>query len=91
MLIQSLHKVWNSVIIGRLNFLGNVVFAIKLKFVAYADIAPHQSAQVIIQSGTRYVNFFSFLGGLIFGSVHSAFSGFRFQFRSDSGFGLKKV
>ena len=60
MLVQSLHKVWNSVIIGRLNFFGNVVFVRKLRFVAYANIAPHQSAQVIIQSGTRYVEFFSF-------------------------------
>ena len=66
------------------------MFIIKLKFVAYANTAPHQSAQVIILSGTRYVEFFSFLGDLIFGSVHSAFSGLRFDFRSGSGFGLKK-
>ena len=56
----------------------------------FVNIAPHQSAQVIIQSDARYVEFFSFLGDLIFGSVHSAFSGFRFHFRSDSEFGLKK-
>ena len=67
------------------------MFILKLKFVANANIAPHQSAQVIIQSGTRYVEFFSSLSNLIFGSVHSAFSGFRFDFRSGSGFGLKKM
>ena len=67
------------------------MFILKLKFVAYANIAPHQSAQVIIQSGTRYVEFFSSLSNLIFGSVHSAFSGFRLDFRSGSGFGLKKM
>ena len=33
-------------------------FACKtLGFVAYVNIAPHQSAQVIIQCGTRYVDF----------------------------------
>ena len=39
--------------------------------------------------GTRYVDF-SFSRALIFDSVHSAFSGFRFDFRSDSGFGFEK-
>ena len=32
----------------------------QLRFVAYVNIAPHQSAQVIIQCGTRYVDFFIF-------------------------------
>ena len=56
------------------------MFILKLKFVAYANIAPHQSAQVIIQSGTRYVEFFSSLSNLIFGSVHSAFPVFDWTF-----------
>ena len=95
MLVQSLHKADSLGLEQRnqhikLNFLGDVVFILKLKFVANANIAPHQSAQVIIQSGTRYVEFFSSLSNLIFGSVHSAFSGFRLDFRSGSGFGLKK-
>ena len=37
-------------------------FACKtLGFVAYVNIAPHQSAQVIIQCGTRYVDFSIFM------------------------------
>ena len=45
-------------------------FACKtLGFVAYVNIAPHQSAQVIIQCGTRYVDFSIFKA---FRSVWSA-------------------
>ena len=33
------------------------LFCKQLRFVAYENIAPHQSAQVIIQYGTRYVDF----------------------------------
>ena len=33
------------------------LFCKQLRFVAYVNIAPHQSAQVIIQYGTRYVDF----------------------------------
>ena len=33
------------------------LFCKQLRFVAYENIVPHQSAQVIIQYGTRYVDF----------------------------------
>ena len=44
---------------GKLNFRGTIILL--EKFVANANLAPHQSAQVIIQCGTRYVDFFSLL------------------------------
>ena len=59
--------VWSEVAYGELNFRGTVILV--RRFVANANLAPHQSAQVIIQCGTRYVDFFSLLGDLIFGSV----------------------
>ena len=80
--------VWSEIAYSELNFRGTVILV--RRFVANANLAPHQSAQVIIQRGTRYVDFFSLLGDLIFGSVHSSFSGFRLDFRSDSGFGVEK-
>ena len=51
---------WSAIAYGKLNFRGTVVLL--EKFVANATLAPHQSAQVIIQCGTRYVDFFSLLG-----------------------------
>ena len=48
--------VWSEITYGRLNFRGNVIL-VRI-FVANANLAPHQSAQVIIQCGTRYVDFF---------------------------------
>ena len=48
--------VWSEVAYGRLNFRGAVI-RVKM-FVASANLVPHQSAQVIIQRGTRYVDFF---------------------------------
>ena len=72
-----------------MNFRGTVILA--RRFVVNANLAPDQSAQVIIQRGTRYVYFFFFVSDLIFGSVHSSFSGFRFDLRSDSGFGFEKM
>ena len=68
--VQS-RLVWSEITYGRLNFRGTVILA--RRFVASANLAPHQSAQAIIQCGTRYVEFFSVLGDLIFGSVHSSF------------------
>ena len=44
--------VWSE--IKNIEFRGTVVRG----FVANATLAPHQSAQVIIQCGTRYVDFF---------------------------------
>ena len=80
--------VWSEIAYGELNFRCTVILL--RRFVANANLAPYQSAQVIIQRGPRYVDFFSLLGDLIFGSVHSSFSGFRLDFRSDSGFGFEK-
>ena len=90
MLVQILQirLVWSKIAYGKLNFYGNVVFV--RRFVACANIAPHQSARVIIQHGKRYVEFFSLLGDQIFGSVHSAFSDFRFDIRSGSVFSFEK-
>ena len=53
--VQS-RLVWSEITYGRLNFRGTVILA--RRFVASANLAPHQSAQVIIQCGTRYVDFF---------------------------------
>ena len=53
--VQS-RLVWSEIAYGRLNFRGTVI-RVK-RFVANANLAPHQSAQVIIQPGTRYVDFF---------------------------------
>ena len=50
---------WSEIAYGKLNFRENVILL--EKFVANANLAPHQSAQVIIQCGTRYVDFFSLL------------------------------
>ena len=62
MLVQSLRKVdplvCNSV--RQIEFRGTVILL--EKFEANANLAPHQSAQVIIQCGTRYVDFFPLLG-----------------------------
>ena len=51
---------WSAIAYGKLNFRGTIILL--EKFVANANLAPHQSAQVIIQCGTRYVDFFSLLG-----------------------------
>ena len=40
----------------KLNFRGTVILV--RRFVANVNLAPHQSAQAIIQCGTRYVDFF---------------------------------
>ena len=74
------------------NFRGKVVLQESRRLVANANIAPHQSAQVIIQRAWHQVCgiFLSLLGDQIFGSVHSAFSGLLLYLRSDSGFGFEK-
>ena len=46
---------WLGIADGNLNFHGNIVFIRRL--IAYANVALHQSAQVIIHRGTRYVEF----------------------------------
>ena len=48
--------VWFEIAYGRLNFRDTVI--VVRRFVANANLAPHQSAQVIIQCGTRYVDSF---------------------------------
>ena len=53
--VQS-RLVWSEIAYGRLNF-RRTVLRVKM-FVASAKLVPHQSAQVIIQRGTRYVDFF---------------------------------
>ena len=53
--VQS-RLVWSEIAYGRLNF-RRTVLRVKM-FVASANLVPHQSAQVIIQRGTRYVDFF---------------------------------
>ena len=50
---------WSAIAYGKLNFRGTVILLEKL--VANANLVPHQSAQVIIQCGARYVDFFSLL------------------------------
>ena len=52
--------VWSEIAHGKLNFRGTVIPV--RRFVAIATLAPHQSAQVKIQRGTRYVVSFSLLG-----------------------------
>ena len=52
--------VWSAIAYSKLNFRSIVILL--EKFVVNANLAPHQSAQVIIQCGTRYVDFFSLLG-----------------------------
>ena len=47
---------WSAIAYGKLNFRGTVILV--RRFVANATLAPHQSAQVIIQCGLRYVDFF---------------------------------
>ena len=54
--------VCNSV--RQIEFRGTVI--LERRFVANANLAPHQSAQVIIQCGTRYVDFFSLVRRLDF-------------------------
>ena len=61
--VQS-RLVWSEIAYGRLNFRGTVILV--RGFVANANLAPHQSVQVIIQCGTRYVDFFFFLRRLDF-------------------------
>ena len=51
--------VWSEIAYGELNFRCTVIHV--RRFVANASLAPHQSAQVIIQCGTRYVEFFFLL------------------------------
>ena len=51
---------WSAIAYGILNFRGTVILL--EKFETNANLAPHQSAQAIIQCGTRYVDFFSLLG-----------------------------
>ena len=46
---------WLGIADGNLNFQGNIVFIRRL--IAHAYIALHQSAQVIIHRGTKYVEF----------------------------------
>ena len=55
---------WSEVAYGQLNFRGTIIRV--RRFVASANLAPHQSAQAIIQGGTRYVDFFLFLSRLDF-------------------------
>ena len=55
MLVQSLRKA-DSFGLNKQNRI------IELLRNAYVNIAPHQSAQAIIQCGTRYVDYFIFLG-----------------------------
>ena len=54
--------VYNSV--RQIEFRGTVI--VLEKFVANANLVPHQSAQAIIQCGTRYVDFFFFVRRLDF-------------------------
>ena len=51
---------WSAIAYGKLNFRGTIILL--EKFIANANLALHQSAQAIIQCGTRYVDFFSLLG-----------------------------
>ena len=63
MLVQRLRKarlVWSEIAYGELNFRSTVILL--RRFVANANLAPHQAVQVIIQRGPRYVDFFSLLG-----------------------------
>ena len=66
--------VWSGITYGRLNFRCTVILV--RRFVASANLAPHKSAQVIIHCGTRYVDFLSLLGDLIFDSVHPLYPAF---------------
>ena len=61
--VQS-RLVWSEIAYGRLNFRRTVI-RVK-RFIASANLAPHQSAQVIIQRGTRYVDFVFFVRRLDF-------------------------
>ena len=65
--VQS-RLVWSEIAYGKLNF--RVTVLLVRRFVANANLAPHQSAQVIMEQGMWI--FFSLLGSLIFGSVHSS-------------------
>ena len=77
--------VWSKTAYGKLNFHGNVVFV--RRFEACADIAPHQSSQVIIQCGTRYVEFFFFVRPLDF--RFGLFGFFRFSIRHSIWFRIQ--
>ena len=55
---------WSAIAYGKLNFRGTIILL--EKFIANANLALHQSAQVIIQCGTRYVDFFFFVRRLDF-------------------------
>ena len=68
---------WSEIAYGKLNFRGTVILL--EKFVANANLAPHQSAQVIIQRGTRYVDLFLFVRQLDF--RFGPFLFFRFSIR----------
>ena len=50
---------WSGIAYGNYDFYGIVVF--EKRFVANANLVANQSAQVIVQRGTRYVESFSFL------------------------------
>ena len=65
--VQS-RLVWSEIAYGKLNFRVTVILV--RRFVANANLAPHQSAQVIMDKVCGF--FFSLLGSLIFGSVHSS-------------------
>ena len=65
--VQS-RLVWSEIAYGKLNF--RVIVILVRRFVANANLAPHQSAQVIMDKVCGF--FFSLLGSLIFGSVHSS-------------------
>ena len=65
--VQS-RLVWSEIAYGKLNFRVTVILV--RRFVANANLAPHQSAQVIMEQGMWI--FFSLIGSLIFGWVHSS-------------------
>ena len=73
MLVQSLRKA-DSFGLNKQNRI------IELLRNAYVNIVPHQSAQAIIQSGTRYVDSFTFFRRLNFRFGRWSFYGFRFVF-----------
>ena len=64
MLVQSLRLVSNSVRQMEFTVHSNIVFV--RRFFANANLAPHQSVQVRIRCGTRYVDFSFFVRRLDF-------------------------
>ena len=87
MLVQILQirLVWSKIAYGKLNFHGNVVFV--RRFEICANIAPHQSARVIIQRGTRYVEFCFFVRPLDF--RFGPFGFFRFSIQHSIWFRIQ--